>query len=205
MTLERLAGLDVSRETMDRLEAYLALLKKWNPAINLVAKSTIDAAWERHFIDSAQVFSLAPSNVRKWGDLGSGGGFPGLVCAALAKELSPETHFTLVESDKRKATFLRTVARELDLTVEVLSERIESVNPLSADLISARALAALPKLLDFAERHLEVGGRALFQKGISFRDEIAESLESWRFTYEEYASVTDPESVVLLIGDIERV
>ncbi|SFJ58605.1 16S rRNA (guanine(527)-N(7))-methyltransferase RsmG [Celeribacter neptunius] len=205
MRSEEFGGLNVSRETLERLETYHELLKKWNPVINLVAKSTIDSAWERHFLDSAQVFSLAPQGVRKWCDLGSGGGFPGLVCATLAAEFSPETEFTLVESDQRKATFLRTVARELGLKVTVLSKRIEQVEPLGADLISARALAALPKLLEFTERHLEPGGYALFQKGESFRKELSESLESWRFSHEEYPSITDASSVILRLGDIERV
>ncbi|WP_460272948.1 16S rRNA (guanine(527)-N(7))-methyltransferase RsmG [Celeribacter sp. ULVN23_4] len=205
MVSENLAGLDVSRETMERLETYLALLNKWNPAINLVAKSTLQHAWDRHFLDSAQVFCVAPKYATHWSDLGSGGGFPGLVCATLAKELLPETRFTLVESDQRKATFLRTVARELDLAVEVLSKRIEQIDPLQSDIVSARALASLPKLLEFSERHMRQGGHALFMKGASFREEITESLESWKFTYEEYPSTTDPESVILLIGDIERV
>lgn len=205
MNTQTIAGLDVSRETLERLEIYLALLKKWNSAINLVSKSTLDQAWQRHFVDSAQVFSLVPEHIRHWADFGSGGGFPGLVCATLARELSSKIRFTLVESDQRKATFLRTVARELDLDVEVLSQRIEQVMPLEADLISARALASLPKLLEFTERHLLPGGHAIFMKGMSFREEISESLESWRFSHEEYPSVTDPESVILLIGDIDRV
>lgn len=205
MELHHLPELDVSRETLERLEAYLALLEKWNPAINLVAKSTIQYAWERHFIDSAQVYSFAPGQITHWADFGSGGGFPGLVCAVLASELSPRTKFTLVESDQRKATFLRTVARELDLDVSVISKRIEDIEPLEADLISARALAALPKLLDYSKRHLLPDGHGLFLKGASFRDEITESLESWRFSHEEYKSSTDAESVILVIGDIERV
>ncbi|NVK45687.1 MAG: 16S rRNA (guanine(527)-N(7))-methyltransferase RsmG [Rhodobacteraceae bacterium] len=205
MTSMKFADVDVSRETFERLETYLALLKKWNPAINLVAKSTIEMAWDRHFVDSAQVFRIAPTPLDHWCDLGSGGGFPGLICATMAREFSPETKFTMVESDQRKATFLRTVVRELDLNATVRSERIEMLEPMEADLISARALASLPKLLEYAERHLAPGGHGLFLKGASFREELAESLESWRFSHKEYASVTDAESVILLIGDIERV
>lgn len=205
MTSLKFADFDVSRETFERLETYLALLQKWNPAINLVARSTIESAWERHFVDSAQVFRIAPTPITHWCDLGSGGGFPGLICATLAKEFSPETTFTMVESDQRKATFLRTVVRELDLNATVKSERIEMLEPMKANLISARALASLPKLLEYAERHLAPGGHGVFLKGVSFREELAESLESWRFSHEEYASVTDAESVILLIGDIDRV
>ena len=204
MTLE-LAGLTVSRETMERLEAYLALLKKWNPAINLVAKSTLETAWDRHFVDSVQVYRYAPENICHWADFGSGGGFPGLVCAVLAGEKSPDTRFTLIESDQRKATFLRTVVHELGLDVAVLSKRIEDIPPLGADLISARALAALPQLLTLSAPHLSPDGVALFLKGATFRDEITESLESWQFSYEEYASATDQAAAILRIGDIKRV
>ncbi len=200
-----IAGVDVSRETIDCLEAYLELLKKWNPAINLVAKSTIDQAWDRHFIDSAQVFSKAPETPEIWCDIGSGGGFPGLVCAVLAKELSPETQFILIESDKRKSAFLITVTQALDLNAKVLAQRIEAAEPAKANVLTARALAPLDKLLEFSERHLRPGGNALFLKGASFRDEISESLKNWQFSYEEWPSVTDPAAAVLRIGDIDRV
>lgn len=199
------AGLDVSRETFERLEAYFSILKKWNPVINLVAKSTIENAWNRHFLDSAQVFALAPRESKSWLDIGSGGGFPGLVSAVLAAELAPDMEFTLVESDQRKAEFLRTVARDLNISVTVLAKRIEDIPPLNADVISARALAALPLLLSFAERHLAPAGLAIFQKGANVSGEIAESLETWRFTYEEYPSATGQDAVTLLIGDIGRV
>ena len=116
-----------------------------------------------------------------------------------------DTVFTMVESDQRKATFLRTVVRELDLNANVISKRIEDIEPLQADIVTARALAPLPKLLDYAERHLVKTGRGIFLKGTSFRDELSKSLEIWRFNHEEYASLTDSESVILLIGDIERV
>lgn len=205
MTSMKFADFDVSRETFERLETYLALLQKWNPAINLVAKSTVGMAWDRHFVDLAQVFRIAPKQIEHWCDIGSGGGFPGLVCATLAKEFSPEMTFTMVESDQRKATFLRTVVRELDLNATVRSERIEMLEPMKADVISARALASLPKLLEYAKRHLAPGGHGLFLKGTSFRAELVESLENWRFNHKEYASATDAESVILLIGDIERV
>ncbi|MCA0042142.1 16S rRNA (guanine(527)-N(7))-methyltransferase RsmG [Celeribacter litoreus] len=197
--------INVSRETLERLTAYLELLKKWNPAINLVAKSTIDHAWDRHFVDSAQVHRLMPENCEKWCDIGSGGGFPGLVCATLSMEFAPETQFTLIESDQRKAAFLRTVITELGLNAQVFSKRIEEVDPVGADILSARALAPLSKLLEFSERHLRHGGHALFLKGASFRDEISESLKSWHFSYEERPSITDPSAAILRIGDIKRV
>ena len=124
-----IAGINVSRETMDRLESFAALAKKWNPSINLVARSTLADLWDRHIVDSAQVYRFAPQNAVHWVDIGSGGGFPGIVVAAMAKELSPNTKFTLIESDQRKSTFLRTAARELDLKLTVLADRIEHAPP----------------------------------------------------------------------------
>lgn len=128
-----------------------------------------------------------------------------MVCAVLAKELSPETQFILIESDKRKSAFLITVTQALDLNAKVLAQRIEAAEPAKANVLTARALAPLDKLLEFSERHLRPGGNALFLKGASFRDEISESLKNWQFSYEEWPSVTDPAAAVLRIGDIDRV
>ncbi|MCA8930663.1 MAG: 16S rRNA (guanine(527)-N(7))-methyltransferase RsmG, partial [Alphaproteobacteria bacterium] len=160
-----LAERSVSRETLARLAAFAALLEKWNPAINLISAGTVAQIWTRHFLDSAQVFDLADAKSGLWADLGSGGGFPGLVAAILALEERPGLSFTLVESDRRKAAFLSTAARELGLPVRVMAERIEALPPLGADILTARALAPLPVLLGYAERHLQPGGRALFPKG----------------------------------------
>lgn len=200
------AGVDVSRETFDRLEQFHRLLEKWNPAINLVARSTLAEAWTRHILDSAQVYRLAPATVSHWTDLGSGGGFPGLVIAAIAAELDPQRRVTLVESDQRKATFLRQVARELGLSrVNVISDRIEKVEPLGADVLSARALAALPVLCQFSAAHLSPSGLALFPKGASHAQEIAEAGRDWRFDLTVVASETDPAAVILAMKAITHV
>lgn len=198
-------GLTVSRETISQLEDYVALLEKWNPRINLVARSTLGQIWERHFVDSAQVFAYAPEDARHWVDLGSGGGFPGLVVAVLAKELRPELSVTLVESDTRKATFLRTVIRELKLPATVIDARIEAVEPLQADVLSARALADLTQLLGFADLHRKHRGIALFPKGATWKKEVQEAQQSWRFEYERFTSKTEAEAVILRIGEIEHV
>ena len=198
-------GLTVSRETISQLEVYVALLEKWNPRINLVARSTLGQIWDRHFVDSAQVFAYAPDDARHWVDLGSGGGFPGLVVAVLAKELRPELRVTLVESDTRKATFLRTVIRELKLPAKVIDARIEAVEPLQADVLSARALADLKQLLGFADLHRKSSGVALFPKGATWKKEVQEAQQSWRFDYERFTSKTEAEAVILRIGEIEHV
>lgn len=204
MTGENDALADVSRETRARLETYEALLKKWNPAINLVAKSTLGDLWDRHIVDSAQVFGAVPE-FQHWADLGSGGGFPGLVVAILAAEKQPQARVTLVESDLRKATFLRTVARETGIEVTVISQRIEQVPPVGADVVSARALAPLDKLLGFAERHLAAQGVALFLKGQNFQSELDTALASWRFDVQKIPSQTESTAVILKIGGLARV
>lgn len=199
------AGVDVSRETMERLEGYEALLLKWNKAINLVSPNTLSDVRNRHFADSAQAFEVLRPQAGKWVDLGSGGGFPGLIVAILAAELSPALDVVLVESDRRKAEFLRTVGRELGLNISVICDRIEGLEPLQADYISARALAPLHALCGFADLHLKPSGKAVFLKGANFREELHEALEKWSFSKEEYLSKTNQEAAILCLGDIRRV
>lgn len=201
----RASGLDVSRETLERLEAYGALLRKWNPAINLVSPHSLERLWERHFHDSAQIFKLAEAGAAHWADLGSGGGFPGLVIAILAKESRPDLRVTLVESDQRKAAFLATVLRALDLPASVVAQRIEKAAPLAANVLSARALAPLAQLFSFAERHLAVDGWMLFPKGARWRDEVAAAEKTWSFDMEAVQSQTESGAVVLKIKGLKRV
>jgi 16S rRNA (guanine527-N7)-methyltransferase len=196
---------NVSRETMEKLDFFSRALTRWNGSINLIAKSTLPALWTRHFLDSAQLWNLAGPVAGHWVDIGTGGGFPGLVLAILAAERAPDLQFTLVESDLRKTVFLQTVARELSLQVTVKPERIETLQPLGADVLSARALAPLGTLVGYAERHLAPGGAALFMKGAAFRHEYDEALEKWSFQAEEYPSITDGAAVILKLGDITRV
>lgn len=198
-------GFDVSRETMGRLDVYERLLRKWNPTINLVSKASLEDLWQRHFFDSLQILGLVHANSGNWIDFGSGGGFPGMVVAIVAAEQKPGLRFTLVESDLRKSTFLRTVSRETNVSATVLSERIENMEPLGADVVSARALAPLTKLLGYAQTHLGPQGQALFMKGANYRLELEEALETWSFQSEEYKSKTDEAAAILRFGDIRRV
>ncbi|WP_439105206.1 16S rRNA (guanine(527)-N(7))-methyltransferase RsmG [Celeribacter marinus] len=199
-----LIDLVVSRETMERLEHYDALLKKWTPVINLVSKSTLDHSWSRHFLDSAQVYKSVDNLNGHWVDLGSGGGFPGVVCAIIAAELAPKIRFTLIEADQRKSTFLRTVLRDVDVNAQVLSERVENAGPQAANILTARALSSLKNLLEFSDRHLVAGGSAIFPKGANFRSELEEAKKSWAFSHVEYPSVTDENAVIIKVGDIVR-
>ncbi|MBY6114013.1 16S rRNA (guanine(527)-N(7))-methyltransferase RsmG [Mameliella alba] len=198
-------GVDVSRETLDRLNVYLALLNKWNPRINLVARNTLGEAIHRHFADSAQLTMISISCRGSWVDIGSGGGFPGLVVGIILAEKSPDTSLNLIESDTRKATFLRNVIRETGLSAKVYSDRIESCSPQDADILSARALAPLPKLLGFAHRHLAKGGTALLMKGESWGKEVEEAQAEWQFSCTPHTSKTNPNAVVLEIGDLVHV
>lgn len=189
----------VSRETVERLNSLVALLCKWNPTINLVSKNTLPDAWNRHIADSAQLYRLGQQG--HWVDIGSGGGFPGIVIAILAAE--SQTHaVTLIESDQRKATFLRTASRELNLNVSVLAQRIEDAPPQSADTLSARALAPLPKLLMFAQRHLMPDGIALFPKGATWREEVEAARQTFHFDLSTYPSATEPSGAILAVKAI---
>ena len=201
----RLGALDVSRETMERLEILAALLKKWNKGINLVSKSTISDLWTRHILDSAQIAYAAPHNVRHWVDIGSGGGFPGLVIAILAAETGYPQKLTMIESDQRKCAFLRTVLREAGVTANVIPQRIEEAPRQHAQVMSARALADLTTLLSFSERHLRTDGHAVLLKGESWRKEVAEARKTWSFTQEVIQSTTKPNAVILKLGEIGRV
>lgn len=199
----QISRLGVSRETVERLEIYASLIEKWNPRINLVSKSSLKQIWTRHIIDSIQVFRSAPT-FGHWVDLGSGGGFPGLVAGILAKEEAPGLRLTLVESDKRKSVFLRTVIREAGLDARVISDRIEIIDPLSADVLSARALADLGTLLFFVERHMRSNGIALFPKGATWQKEVVEARRQWQFAIQPITSLTEPGAAILKISEVSR-
>lgn len=191
----------VSRETADRLAAYAALVRKWTPRINLIAPGTVDDLETRHIADSLQLVALAGPEPASWCDLGSGGGFPGLVVAiALQGRGIP---VTLIESDRRKAVFLQTVIRELALRdTRVLAQRIEAAPAQDAAVISARALAPLPRLMPYVHQHLAPGGRALLMKGARWQQEITEARANWRFHVEPHPSRTDPDATILHVTEI---
>ena len=204
---DELFGQNVSRETHDKLRAYEALVRKWNPAINLVAKSTLSDVWNRHIIDSAQVY-FAASDERSsvWIDIGSGGGLPGIVIATLAQGEDRQTNVTMVESDKRKSVFLRTTIRELGLSnAKVTNERIESAQIQISDIVSARALAALTDLFALSQGFSNQNTTFLFQKGKNWASEIEIAQNHWSFDYDAITSETDSNAVILKIRGLSRV
>ncbi|MDF1586480.1 16S rRNA (guanine(527)-N(7))-methyltransferase RsmG [Marinimicrococcus flavescens] len=189
----------VSRETLDRLEAYLALLARWQRAINLVGPSTLADPWRRHLLDSAQLAGHWPEGGRVLVDLGSGAGLPGLILAAMA---APEAH--LVESDQRKAAFLREAARALGVAVQVHACRIEAAPPIRADAVSARALAALPQLLSYAERFIGPGTRCLFLKGRNAEAELTDAREHWMMRARVLPSMSAEDGRIILLDEVTR-
>ncbi len=193
---------NVSRETRDVLDAFTALALKWNASINLISRRDETSIASRHIADSAQVFDHAPADARRWIDLGSGGGFPGIVCAILARETRPDLSFTLIESDTRKCVFLREAVRTLDVKADVENARIETVTGFTADIISARALAPLPKLLGLAWSFCTAETCLLFPKGKSARSELTEARETWHISADVLPSRTDPDGVVLKLSEV---
>lgn len=195
---------DVSRETIERLELFVALLLKWQDKINLIAPSTIPDLWNRHVADSAQIWGYRKKNARYWTDFGSGAGLPGLVVSILAAESSPNVSVSLIESDSRKSVFLQTVIRELSLNASVRSVRIESEADAKADHISARALAPLSQLLAYAHQYIVEDGICLFHKGVNAENEVNDARTSWRFNVSYKPSIVQPDSTILLISDIQH-
>jgi len=191
-----LRDFDVSRETLDLLEAFVSELRRWNKKINLVSQSTLDEVWGRHILDSAQLVTWIPEESRTIMDIGTGGGFPGLVLSILGRD---QHVVTLVDSDARKCAFLSHCGRALGLNIVVRNTRIDQLDPQSADVITSRALAPLLELLEFGARHIGPRGRLLLLKGRKTEDELKSAIETWRFSYQKFQSVSDPEASVLQI------
>lgn len=201
---EVLSLLSVSRETEEGIKTFAAHVERWTKRINLIGKATVDDLWSRHILDSAQIYRLISRPVDHWLDLGSGGGFPAIVCSLLSRDQKAATRFTLVESDKRKAAFLSTVVRELNLSVTVKSERIESLACQCADVVSARALAPLEQLLGYSAPHIVPGALLLFPKGAGALDEIHAARRTWRFTHETHQSITNASARIILCSSPQR-
>ncbi|MBB3235925.1 16S rRNA (guanine(527)-N(7))-methyltransferase RsmG [Phyllobacterium endophyticum] len=195
---------DVSRETVDNLQAFEELFRKWSTAINLASPSSLEELWDRHILDSAQLFNMAPA-AQTWLDLGSGGGFPGVVLAIMLKN-RPGAHIDLVESNGKKAAFLRTALGRFTAPGLVHAARIDTMwkRIPTPEIITARALAPLGRLFELAEPWLTSGATALFQKGRDYQREIEESRDAWAFDLVERGSAVDKDSVVLQIENLRR-
>lgn len=194
----------VSRETEERLAILVVELERWQKAKNLVSNATMDEVWTRHIADSLQLFDLAPE-ARRWLDLGSGGGFPGLVLGIRLAETGG--HIDLVESNARKCAFLRHAARLTGAPVTVHNARIEAVMPQflgNVEAVTARALAPLPLLLDWCKDLLRTGVIGVFPKGQYLDAELTEASKYWKIQASTFPSVTDSAARILVIRDAQK-
>lgn len=194
----------VSRETQERLGILVAELKRWQQAKNLVSSATLDEVWIRHIADSLQLLDHVP-RARRWLDLGSGGGFPGLVLGIRLAELGG--HIDLVESNARKCAFLRHAARLTGAPVTVHNARIEDVVDGfvgKVEAVTARALAPLPLLLDWCKELLRTGVTGVFPKGQHLEAELTAAAKYWKIQATTFPSVTDSAAAVLVIGGVEK-
>lgn len=188
----------VSCETSERIEAYITYLQRWQRRMNLVAPSTLDHVWSRHIMDSAQLFSLHPE-ARRWLDLGSGAGLPGIVLACLLR--GGMGQIDLVESNRRKAAFLRHVVEALDLPVRIHAARIEVVlgDLPMPEIVTARALAPLAELFGYTKELLKNGVIGLFPKGRDHETELTEAGRHWQFSYALHHSRTERDARIIEI------
>ena len=187
--------------TREDLERFAALLRKWNAAQNLVSRETVDALWTRHIDDSLQLMTFVRQTDRRVVDLGSGGGFPAIPMAIASR--GTERRFTLVEPTGKKAAFLRTVARELELPVIVEAKRAEQIDSRETfDLVTSRALAELPKLLEMSQPFAAMGGHLLFLKGRNYRQELDAAAAKFHFDVVVHPSETDAGGVILDISNL---
>jgi 16S rRNA (guanine527-N7)-methyltransferase len=191
----------VSRETLERVRSYLATLDQWRERINLIGPGEGRHLWRRHVLDSLQLIEQISSEDLSVADLGSGAGFPGLVIACALAE-RPGASVTLVEKSPRKSEFLEAAIAAQGLPARVLNVRIEDPPRQKFDLVTARALAPLPKLLGFAHGWLKPSGKALLMKGRDVEAEVAEARRSWTFEMSDRASLSSPEGRVLRLSSI---
>ncbi len=187
----------------EKLNTYQALLHKWQPKINLISNNTLETSWDRHFKDSMQVEKLLPIDTKAVFDLGSGGGFPGLVLAIMR----PDIKFTLVESDQKKCSFLKTVSRETQTPVTVQNLRIEAFDSdIVPDVVMARALASLPKLFDYTHKWIEHNKdiTLIFPKGEKADEELSLLSQNWQYECRTHVSETDANAKILIFSNICR-
>lgn len=190
----------VSRETLERLKIYADLLVEWQGYFNLVSKNSIPMMWHRHFYDSAQLLALAPEGSGPWLDLGSGAGFPGMVLAIMGRE-----NISLVESNGKKVKFLIEVAKATGTKVRVVHDRIEKIKPFKAAVLSARAVASLPDLLDSLAPFIDDHSICLFPKGQDVEFELTAAAKCWNMNVERCPSHTSSDSQVLRLRHVQRI
>lgn len=193
--------LSVSRETFDRLDAFVALLREENEVQNLVSRSTLDQVWSRHVVDSAQLLRFVPENTGNWLDLGTGAGFPGLVIALLHQGA-----VTMVEARRLRVDFLLRAADALGLrsSTRIVCSKVERFEAAPFDVISARAFAPLPRLLDLSERFGSSGTHWVLPKGKNAKSELEAARASWQGGFRLEPSLTDPDAQIIVAEGVRR-
>jgi 16S rRNA (guanine527-N7)-methyltransferase len=199
---EFVKSLNVSRETLNGFYEYETLLSKWNEKINLVSKNTLVDIWERHFLDSGQIIKHVEASGKRWVDVGSGAGFPGLVVALLLRDRKIDCDLVLVEKNPKKGFFLNEVIRKLNLSVEVVNDNIDNLEPLNADILTARAFSELNNLIEIAFRHRKKEGICLFLKGENYRIELDKTLNYWFFDYDIIDSLSSSSGKIIRVKKI---
>ena len=199
---EFVKSLNVSRETLNGFYEYETLLSKWNEKINLVSKNTLVDIWERHFLDSGQIIKHVEVSGKRWVDVGSGAGFPGLVVALLLRDRKIDCDLVVVEKNPKKVFFLNEVIRKLNLSVEVVNDNIDNLEPLNADILTARAFSELNNLMEIAFRHRKKEGICLFLKGENYRIELDKTLNYWFFDYDIVDSLSSPSGKIIRVKKI---
>ena len=195
-------SLNVSRETIKSLSEYEALLSKWNEKINLVSTNTLGDLWARHFLDSGQIINYVDASGKRWVDIGSGAGFPGLVVALLLRDKEIDCEIVLVEKNTKKVFFLNEVIRKLNLNVKVLNNNVDTIDPLNADILTARAFSDLKKLIELSVRHRKERGVSLFLKGENYRLELDNTLNYRFFDYDIVDSLSDSSGKIIRVKRI---
>ena len=194
--------LDVSRETLNCFFQYKSLLSKWNRKINLVSKNTLGDIWERHFLDSGQIINHIDASGKKWVDIGSGAGFPGLVVALLLRDRKIDIDLTLVEKNQKKVFFLNEVIRQFNLSVNVIHNNIRDIETLNADILTARAFSELNELIEIAYHHGKRGCICLFLKGENYSLELDKTFNYWFFDYDVLDSLSDTSGKIIRVKNI---
>jgi len=197
-----LQAVNVSRETIEKIERVVALLDDWRQRMNLIGPAEMDHIWRRHVLDSLQLLPMIPPDGVTV-DLGAGSGFPGLVLAAGLSH--PDAEIVMIETVGKKCAFLREAIRVADLNGRVRQGRVENVNDIAASCVTARAFAPLPRILDYAEKWFGQGAFALLPKGRRWQEELTQAQECWKFAYEVIPSLSGGDGAILKIWEVSRV
>ncbi|MDC3067996.1 16S rRNA (guanine(527)-N(7))-methyltransferase RsmG [Paracoccaceae bacterium] len=196
---------NVSRETLSDLRVYEELLLKWAKKTNLVSKKALKDIWQRHFIDSGQLLNHIDFIGNRWVDIGSGAGFPGLLVKVIMRDRGIECDVVLVEKNKKKVFFLNEVRRRLGLDISIIDKDYEKINPLQADVLSARAVTDLNELLGIAHVHCKNEAVCLFLKGKNFKTELDKSFKNWIFDYDVFNSLSSCSGKIIRVKNIYKI